>query len=437
MHDGFELAFGGAPPPHRLHALAGKQRHRLRPDRDHARPDARARGGRAADGLRGRATSRSHGFDGARPRVTYREGRRGARARLRLHRRLRRLPRRLPRQRAGRRAHDLRAASIRSAGSACWPTCRRSRRADLRQSRARLRAVQHALRTRSRYYVQCPLDEQVEDWTDDALLGRAARAACPREARGALVTGPSIEKSIAPLRSFVAEPMRFGRLFLAGDAAHIVPPTGAKGLNLAAARRALARQALAEYYRDGSDAGSTSYSRARWRRVWKAERFSWWFTTLLHRFPDDGAFGARMQRAELDYLVASRRRRRPRWPRTTSACRSKVIQSAKTVATNRRFRPATLHGVRFFRASPRSSEEKVRPIFNLDRLYPQSKDLLPLRPTVTHIVTHSFCGYRGYNYVSVAMRHAQHEAFSFLTWFFGRAGSPARRAAGSPACRSA
>lgn len=158
--------------------------------------------------------------------------------------------------------------------------------------------------TRSRYYVQCALDDRVEDWSDDAFWAEF-RARLPAELADKLVTGPSIEKSIAPLRSFVAEPMRFGRLFLAGDAAHIVPPTGAKGLNLAAGDVGLLSQALAEHYR-GSDAGIDDYSRRALARVWKAERFSWWFTTMMHRFPENGEFGARMQLAELDYLMSSK-----------------------------------------------------------------------------------------------------------------------------------
>ena len=158
--------------------------------------------------------------------------------------------------------------------------------------------------TRSRYYVQCSLDDKVEQWSDDAFWAEF-RARLPAELAAKLVTGPSIEKSIAPLRSFVAEPMRFGRLFLAGDAAHIVPPTGAKGPNLAAGDVGLLSRAIAEHYR-GSDAGIDSYSPRALARVWKAERFSWWFTTMMHRFPEDGAFGTRMQLAELDYLMSSR-----------------------------------------------------------------------------------------------------------------------------------
>ena len=158
--------------------------------------------------------------------------------------------------------------------------------------------------TRSRYYVQCSLDDKVEDWSDDAFWAEF-RARLPAELADRLVTGPSIEKSIAPLRSFVAEPMRHGRLFLAGDAAHIVPPTGAKGLNLAAGDVGLLSQALAEHYR-GSDAGIDDYSRRALARVWKAERFSWWFTTMMHKFPENGEFGARMQLAELEYLMSSK-----------------------------------------------------------------------------------------------------------------------------------
>ena len=157
---------------------------------------------------------------------------------------------------------------------------------------------------RSRYYVQCSLDDKVENWSDDAFWDELRRRLDP-EAAEQLVTGPSIEKSIAPLRSFVAEPMRFGRLFLAGDAAHIVPPTGAKGLNLAASDVGYLSRALAEYFNGKSSEGIDRYSEKCLRRIWKAERFSWWMTSLLHKFPDNGEFGAKMQRAELDYLVGS------------------------------------------------------------------------------------------------------------------------------------
>jgi p-hydroxybenzoate 3-monooxygenase len=159
--------------------------------------------------------------------------------------------------------------------------------------------------TRSRYYLQCPLDDKVEQWSDAAFWDELRRRIDP-EAAETLVTGDSIEKSIAPLRSFVAEPMRFGRLFLAGDAAHIVPPTGAKGLNLAASDVRYLADALVLHYRERSDAGIDGYSQRCLRRVWKAVRFSWWFTSLMHRFPDSGEFGQKLQEAELDYLLGSR-----------------------------------------------------------------------------------------------------------------------------------
>jgi p-hydroxybenzoate 3-monooxygenase len=158
--------------------------------------------------------------------------------------------------------------------------------------------------TRSRYYVQVPSEEKVQSWSDEAFWAELRKRLDP-EAREHLVTGPSIEKSIAPLRSFVAEPMRFGSLFLAGDAAHIVPPTGAKGLNLAASDVKYLSSAFIEFYNDKSRAGVDHYSEKCLRRVWKAERFSWWFTSLMHRFPETGAFGQKLQEAELDYLVGS------------------------------------------------------------------------------------------------------------------------------------
>lgn len=158
--------------------------------------------------------------------------------------------------------------------------------------------------TRSRYYIQCPFDEDLNEWTDDRFWDEL-RARLPGEIAGKLETGPSIEKSIAPLRSFVAEPMRHGRLLLAGDAAHIVPPTGAKGLNLAASDVYYCSNALINHYNDKDDEGLDNYSKTCLRRVWKAERFSWWMTTLLHRFPDESPFDKRIQAAELDYLKDS------------------------------------------------------------------------------------------------------------------------------------
>jgi p-hydroxybenzoate 3-monooxygenase len=158
---------------------------------------------------------------------------------------------------------------------------------------------------RSRYYVQCPADTDVAAWSDDRFWDELRRR-LPAQAAEALRTGPSLEKSIAPLRSFVAEPMRFGRLFLAGDAAHIVPPTGAKGLNLAVSDVAYLAEALGEYYAERSEAGIGAYSAHALRRVWKAERFSWWMTTMLHQFPDFSPFERRLQRAEFDHLAGSR-----------------------------------------------------------------------------------------------------------------------------------
>ncbi|MEY2653855.1 MAG: hypothetical protein RLZZ524_883 [Pseudomonadota bacterium] len=162
--------------------------------------------------------------------------------------------------------------------------------------------------SRVRLYVQCSLQDKVEDWSDERFWAELKSRLDPDTAER-LPTGPSFEKSIAPLRSFVAEPMRFGRLFLSGDAAHIVPPTGAKGLNLAAADVRYLSRALIEHYAERSDAGLDDYSRKALRRIWKAERFSWWMTSLMHRFPagpgDSGDVGHRMQTAELDYLVHS------------------------------------------------------------------------------------------------------------------------------------
>ncbi|GES49315.1 4-hydroxybenzoate 3-monooxygenase [Rhizobium sp. NBRC 114257] len=159
--------------------------------------------------------------------------------------------------------------------------------------------------TRSRYYIQCPLDEKVEDWSDDRFWDELRRR-LPAHHAEALVTAPSFEKSIAPLRSFVAEPMRFGRLFLVGDAAHIVPPTGAKGLNLAASDVHYLFSGLVEHYQDRSNTGLDAYSAHALARVWKAVRFSWWMTTMMHRFPDTSDFDQKIQEAELDYLTHSR-----------------------------------------------------------------------------------------------------------------------------------
>lgn len=159
--------------------------------------------------------------------------------------------------------------------------------------------------TRSRYYVQCPLEDKVEDWSDDRFWDEIRRR-LPADVAETMTTGPSFEKSIAPLRSFVAEPLRFGRLFLVGDAGHIVPPTGAKGLNLAASDVRYLFDGLREFYGEKSQAGIDAYSAKALKRIWKAERFSWWMTSMMHLFPDTGPFGQKIQEAELDYLVHSR-----------------------------------------------------------------------------------------------------------------------------------
>ena len=157
---------------------------------------------------------------------------------------------------------------------------------------------------RSRYYLQVPLTDKVEEWSDDAFW-QELRLRLDEEGRDKLITGPSIEKSIAPLRSFITEPLRFGRMFLAGDAGHIVPPTGAKGLNLAATDVKYLSSAIIEFYQDKTEAGVDNYSERCLKRIWRGERFSWWFTMLMHRFPEDDAIAAKLQEAELDYLFNS------------------------------------------------------------------------------------------------------------------------------------
>ena len=156
----------------------------------------------------------------------------------------------------------------------------------------------------SRYYIQVPLEDSIEDWPDDRFWEELKKR-YPAKFGDQMVEGPSVEKSIAPIRSYVAEPMRHGRLFLAGDAAHIVPPTGAKGLNLAVSDVYYLSNGLADYYENGSWDLLDAYSDTALNRVWNAVRFSWWLTTVLHKFPDQGEFGQRIQESELDYLAAS------------------------------------------------------------------------------------------------------------------------------------
>lgn len=156
----------------------------------------------------------------------------------------------------------------------------------------------------SRYYIQVPLTDKVEDWSDDAFWDELKRR-LPDDVAARLETGPSIEKSIAPLRSFVAEPMRYGNLFLAGDAAHIVPPTGARGLNSAASDIYYLYHGLVDHYLNGDSTGLDEYSAKALARVWKAQRFSWWMTTMLHNFPDHPDYDQQLQRVELEYLLSS------------------------------------------------------------------------------------------------------------------------------------
>ena len=156
----------------------------------------------------------------------------------------------------------------------------------------------------SRYYIQVPLTDRPEDWSDEAFWSELRRR-LPLEIAARLTTGPSIEKSIAPLRSFVAEPMSYGRLFLAGDAAHIVPPTGARGLNTAASDVYYLYHAMLAHYQSGDESGLKAYSQTALARVWKAQRFSWWMTMLLHRFPDRLEYEDRLQQSEMSYLFSS------------------------------------------------------------------------------------------------------------------------------------
>ncbi|KRB30346.1 4-hydroxybenzoate 3-monooxygenase [Acidovorax sp. Root70] len=156
----------------------------------------------------------------------------------------------------------------------------------------------------SRYYIQVPLTDTVEDWSDEAFWAELKRR-LPAEVAERLITGPSIEKSIAPLRSFVAEPMRYGNLFLAGDAAHIVPPTGARGLNSAASDIYYLYHAMVAHYKDGDSTGLDKYSEKALARVWKAQRFSWWMTTMLHTFPESLAYDQKLQDTDLAYLFSS------------------------------------------------------------------------------------------------------------------------------------
>lgn len=304
-HDGIELLFKGARHRIDLHALSGGSRVTVygQTEVTHDLMDARAAAGLTT--VYEAANVRVHDFDGSQPRVTW--------------------------EKDG-QTHELRCDFI-AGCDGYHGVCRASVPEGALKTYERVYPfgwlgvladvppVSHELiyantergfalcsmrsTTRSRYYLQVPDTDKVENWSIEQFWAELANRLDP-EAREHLVTGPALEMSIAPLRSFVAEPMRFGRLFLAGDAAHIVPPTGAKGLNLAASDVGYLWNAFADYYGDKSSAGIDTYSDRCLRRVWRAERFSWWFTSLMHRFPDTGEFGQKMQEAELDYLIHSR-----------------------------------------------------------------------------------------------------------------------------------
>ena len=303
-HDGFELMFGGQRHRIDLHRLTGGGRVTVYGQTEVTRDLMELREAQGAPSVFEAEDVALHDFDGSRPFVTYRE---------------QNLEKRLDCDFiAGCDGfHGVARASIPEAAirsfERIYPFGWLGILADVPP-------VSHELiyaggergfalcsmrsQTRSRYYVQCGLDQRVEDWSDQHFWDELRLRLDPASA-AALQTGPSIEKSIAPLRSFVAEPMRFGRLFLAGDAAHIVPPTGAKGLNLAAGDVHYLAEALAEAVVEQSCAGLDAYSQKALARVWKAERFSWWLTSLMHHFPETGAFERRMQQAEFDYLIGS------------------------------------------------------------------------------------------------------------------------------------
>jgi p-hydroxybenzoate 3-monooxygenase len=304
LHDGFEMLFGGARHRVDLHRLTGGKRVMVYGQTELTRDLMDARRSAGLPTVYEARNVAVQGFDGTQPRVTYEHGG---------------------------QVHEL-ACDFIAGCDGFHGVCRASvPRAALTEYEKvypfgwlgllsdtppvhpELIYINHprgfALcsqrsATRSRYYLQVPLTDKIEAWTDDAFW-HELRLRLDDPGRAALVTGPSIEKSIAPLRSFVTEPLRFGRLFLAGDAGHIVPPTGAKGLNLAATDVKFLSQALIEHYNERSDAGLDGYSARCLRRIWRAERFSWWFTSLMHHWPDDGPIGAKFQNAELDYLMHS------------------------------------------------------------------------------------------------------------------------------------
>ena len=304
-HDGFELCFGGARHRIDLAGLTGGKRVVVYGQTEVTRDLMAARAAAGAQTVYQAGDVAIHGFDTDHPRVTYTHGGQAHEIRCDFI--------------AGCDGyHGVSRASVPAAALAIYeqvyPFGWLGVLADTPPVAEELIYSNHARgfalcsmrsQTRTRYYVQCSLTDKVEGWSDDAFWDELRRRLNP-QAAASLITGPSIEKSIAPLRSFVAEPMRFGRLFLAGDAAHIVPPTGAKGLNLAASDVRFLSRALIEHYTEASNAGIDHYSQRCLARVWKASRFSWWFTSLTHKFPETGGIGHKLQLAELEYLVGSR-----------------------------------------------------------------------------------------------------------------------------------
>ncbi len=303
-HDGIELLFKGARHRIDLHALTGGKRVTVYGQTEVTQDLMNARAAAGLTTIYGAASVAPEGFDGARPVVRYRQD--GAEQLIECD------------FIAGCDGyHGVSRASVPASAvhlyEKVYPFGWLGVLADVppvsdeliyANTERGFALCSQRSQTRSRYYVQVPTEEKVENWSDDAFWSEL-RSRLDPEARERLVTGPSLEKSIAPLRSFVAEPMRFGRLFLAGDAAHIVPPTGAKGLNLATVDVGYLSRALEIHYREGSSTALDRYSELCLRRIWKAERFSWWFTSLMHRLPDSGEFGQKIQEAELDYLVHS------------------------------------------------------------------------------------------------------------------------------------
>jgi p-hydroxybenzoate 3-monooxygenase len=304
VHDGFEMLFGGARHRVDLNRLTGGKKVMVYGQTELTRDLMEARRAASLPTVYEAKNVAVHGFDGSTPRVTYEHG--GA-------------------------SHELACDYIAGCDGfhgVCRASVPRSAITEYEKVYpfgwlgllSDTPPVNHELiyvnsprgfalcsqrsTTRSRYYLQVPLTDKIEEWTDDAFW-QELRLRLDAKGRAELVTGPSFEKSIAPLRSFVTEPLRFGSMFLAGDAGHIVPPTGAKGLNLAATDVKYLSQALIEHYQQRSDAGLDSYSQRCLRRIWKAERFSWWFTSLMHRYPEDGPIVAKFQEAELDYLMHS------------------------------------------------------------------------------------------------------------------------------------